>query len=502
MLLVVLSTVWLLTGAGHRPGQAMLWWATGWLAAHALGSVLTIRIAGERGGARHLAVTLFSGGLLGDGVMLAAVWYMFGGLDGPIGGIVILHGISATLLGSFRTGVKIAFWHSLLALIVLEAAAVGSFGPARALELPTARFTLYLTILWAGVLATATFAAVNERELRRRRYDSEVLRLFGAAMAEAHDPHDIARRLAEFARDELLASRTAVLVSTEPGVGVVVVPDGDEAAPTTLPSDWRGHGVLRQALDERRSALVKQLRPGRDPVVEAALPGGQRLIIIPFEVDQTVGALVMEHPRRSSQRMSMHAERRMVITAEQAAAHAATAVSRSVLLARVRAAAETDALTGVANRRTFDAALTAAVERAEATGAGFGLIMVDLDHFKRLNDEHGHQTGDDVLRAAARCLRAQCGDGDLAARYGGEEFAVVVDSGDETVVHTLAEQIRTAIAAADTPVPVTASLGLAMFPTHATSGAQLLGLADSALYTAKANGRNRVASQGSPVRLA
>jgi diguanylate cyclase (GGDEF)-like protein len=181
-----------------------------------------------------------------------------------------------------------------------------------------------------------------------------------------------------------------------------------------------------------------------------------------------------------------------VNTAEQAAAHGGLAIGRAVLLDRIRAAAEVDSLTGVANRRAFDAALTLAVERADGYGDGFGLLMIDLDHFKRLNDQHGHLVGDEVLRIAAHRIRAECRESDLAARYGGEEFAVIIDTADETQVLAVAERIRAAVATADTPVPVTASLGVARYPADAGTGAELVAAADAALYVAKADGRNRV----------
>jgi hypothetical protein len=240
LLLAVLVAVRFLAGVDRPLVTAVLWCSVGWLVGHGLVSLLTIRLAAGQLRERRLAVTVFTAGLLGDGVVLVAAWYAFGGLDGPVGYVVMLHGVAVTLLGSFRAGAKLALWHSLLALVVVEAAATGSFGPARTVEVPTAGLSMYLMVLWAAVLATAAFAAVNERELRRRRYDSEVLRRFGLAMADAHDQRAIAGQMAEFARDELLASRVAVVVSTGPGTGFRIGLDGPEGTPepVPLPMDW------------------------------------------------------------------------------------------------------------------------------------------------------------------------------------------------------------------------------------------------------------------------
>jgi diguanylate cyclase (GGDEF)-like protein len=119
------------------------------------------------------------------------------------------------------------------------------------------------------------------------------------------------------------------------------------------------------------------------------------------------------------------------------------------------------------------------------------LLLVDIDHFKRLNDEHGHQVGDDVLRDVARVLSAHARAGDVAARYGGEEFALILADTDLEAAALAAERLRKAVAAGST-VPVTVSIGAASFPRHGATGFDLIQTADSALYAAKTRGRNRV----------
>ena len=182
-------------------------------------------------------------------------------------------------------------------------------------------------------------------------------------------------------------------------------------------------------------------------------------------------------------------------TAEQATAHAAVAIGRAILTERIQTAADTDGLTGVANRRRFDAALAAALDRdALNQGVPVALLLIDLDHFKRLNDQHGHLAGDEVLKHVAQAIGSVCGERGLVARYGGEEFAVILTGTDAATAPQTAELIRTAVSGISAPVPVTASIGVATCPPQHRTGARLISAADAALYEAKRTGRNRVAT--------
>lgn len=152
-----------------------------------------------------------------------------------------------------------------------------------------------------------------------------------------------------------------------------------------------------------------------------------------------------------------------------------------------------DVLTGLANRRALDDDLVA---RAEGGARPFTLALVDVDHFKRVNDECSHQTGDEVLARLGAVLAASVRPGDLAARYGGEEFALVLDGADREVARGVCDRVRSVVAALDWPhdVPggrVTVSIGAAA-RTATTTVDEVLARADAALYLAKADGRNRV----------
>lgn len=177
---------------------------------------------------------------------------------------------------------------------------------------------------------------------------------------------------------------------------------------------------------------------------------------------------------------------------------AAGAIENARLHARAIAQAVTDALTGLGNRRQFDARFTGEVERARRYGKIFSLLLLDIDHFKRVNDLHGHDAGDVVLKALAGILLEQVREVDFVARYGGEEFAVILPETDGPGAKLVAERIRRAIASAPFPLPagseigVTASIGLAAYPECGDTVEDLLRHADQALYVAKEGGRNRV----------
>ena len=165
--------------------------------------------------------------------------------------------------------------------------------------------------------------------------------------------------------------------------------------------------------------------------------------------------------------------------------------------ARLAALAQTDPLTRLLNRRGLCDRLAAELDRTRRYGTVVSLLLVDLDHFKQVNDTYGHLTGDQALRAVASVLRLTARSVDLVARYGGEEFVVALPETAEAGAITFAERIRERIEAhrfqTSPTLRVTASVGVAWFPSqHAETVEDLLARADEALYRAKADGRNRV----------
>ncbi|MDN2566147.1 GGDEF domain-containing protein [Aquibium sp. A9E412] len=159
-------------------------------------------------------------------------------------------------------------------------------------------------------------------------------------------------------------------------------------------------------------------------------------------------------------------------------------------------AALTDGLTGMQNRRYFDDALHEYLAEFRRIDKPVGLMILDLDHFKQVNDTHGHDIGDEVLREVARCLKDLTRYHDVVARLGGEEFAVVAPCMDEAMLHKLAERIRKAVSglaitSGNVRLKVTTSVGLAVWDGK-ESADEFFRRADKMLYKAKRLGRNRV----------
>jgi diguanylate cyclase (GGDEF)-like protein len=156
-----------------------------------------------------------------------------------------------------------------------------------------------------------------------------------------------------------------------------------------------------------------------------------------------------------------------------------------------------DSLTGLYNRRFFDAALALEVERTQRSGGRIGLLVIDLDHFKDVNDVHGHLVGDEILREVGKRLMRAIRTGDIVARHGGEEFVVLLPGGGPDQLAEIGERCRHsigdgAIAVNGGKLSVTASVGGASWPGDGQSVRQVFEAADSALYRAKQNGRDRV----------
>ncbi|OHE83947.1 MAG: hypothetical protein A2190_07110 [Lysobacterales bacterium RIFOXYA1_FULL_69_10] len=159
-----------------------------------------------------------------------------------------------------------------------------------------------------------------------------------------------------------------------------------------------------------------------------------------------------------------------------------------------------DPLTGLFNRRYLEENLNREIQRCERRGLPLSVLMVDVDHFKHFNDEHGHAAGDALLAKIGQTLEQLTRDEDIACRYGGEEFTIVLPETDGDSAGRRAEEIRSAIGATTvnhlrkTLGPNTASIGIATFPNAGDAPSRLLEVADAALYRAKAQGRDRVVS--------
>jgi|GEM_PF-3581594 len=177
----------------------------------------------------------------------------------------------------------------------------------------------------------------------------------------------------------------------------------------------------------------------------------------------------------------------------------AAALERAHLYEDVKRLALEDALTGLANHRALQQIIQYEATQTDRFNGTMGLIMLDVDHFRRFNEKYGHAVGDLALHTVAQAIQKSVRDCDTAARYGGEEFSVILPQTAIAETMIVAERIRQAIASSfipvegqDEPVPVTASLGCAIYPADATTTENLFKAADLALYESKHNGRNQV----------
>jgi len=174
----------------------------------------------------------------------------------------------------------------------------------------------------------------------------------------------------------------------------------------------------------------------------------------------------------------------------------AIALRNAELLDRLRAQATIDPLTGCHNRRGFDEILGVEFSRAKRYGRPLTLVLLDIDHFKTVNDQYGHEVGDNALQRIGRAVRHTFRSTDSACRYGGEEFALIFPETGKDEGARLAERLRILIETlppnAEVPRSLTASFGVSAFPDDGSDISALIRAADRALYLAKANGRNRV----------
>jgi diguanylate cyclase (GGDEF)-like protein len=197
----------------------------------------------------------------------------------------------------------------------------------------------------------------------------------------------------------------------------------------------------------------------------------------------------------------------VVMTVDRAVEKKRLKESNQRLLRELEAMSRTDALTQVPNRRAFDQALPREVSRARRHGLGLSLLVLDIDHFKKVNDSVGHQGGDEILKGFARLVSTTLRECEVVYRFGGEEFVVILPHTDAAGARKAAERIVAAVSekpmpAAGTSLAITTSVGVACLGPEDEAGEAVLARADAAVYEAKRSGRNRVVVAKAPGRLA
>ena len=435
--------------------------------------------------------------LLADGLYLAWAMYATGGTQSPIRFLIYLQLVAVSLLASYRTGLKVALWDSLLLFVVLYAQAAQLIPPVdvvpgRAIEFETMP-VLNVTSFWLFALATSAFSAVNERELRQRRADLQALVDVGARLDEVTDPVRQSQIVLEGLADHFDFARGVIVAAAEDQM-LILAARGASAVPTSDRDPGR-----RRA---RRPGSARSCSPSAASTPRATLswrppcraPSGSSWR--PWS--RTAGRLGPSSSSIAPARC-FGIERRVASVVGQLCAIAALNLRNAVLLRHVQDLAERDSLTGAANRHTFQVNLERVLERRPrghraARSKVSAVLFIDLDDFKVVNDTLGHAAGDALLVAVTERISDSVRDGDLVARLGGDEFAILTEdepdlSRSRAMAERLTRELRAPYLIGDDHVTITASIGIASARDAGENAADVVRNADVAMYLAKANGK-------------
>ncbi|GAB7003025.1 hypothetical protein JCM18899A_04960 [Nocardioides sp. AN3] len=337
-----------------------------------------------------------------------------------------------------------------------------------------------------------------DRRQAEATYDQRKLELIDALQLTESEPdaHGLLRRHLERV---IPGSRVTVLDlnDSQGAPGLVSASGGSTAAAGIESADPGACLAARKARPHEGRELAGELDLLPCPVCSLA---GERTLCEPLIVrGEVIGSVLTEHPQPLTE-----TDQRAI---RDAVTQAAPVLGNLRNLAGAEMRAVTDGLTNLPNRRAISSAMQRMVAHSLRTGTGLAVLMCDVDHFKQVNDQHGHARGDDVLRSIGSVLAGALRTIDFAGRYGGEEFLVVLADADAEQARGTAERIRAAVSAIRLPDfdrQITLSVGIAVLPDNGRDAKSLQAAADHALYAAKNNGRDRieVAPEGHPDRLA
>ena len=334
---------------------------------------------------------------------------------------------------------------------------------------------------WQSSNTAAGPAAVQPAS--RRRYEPANYRIVSQLLES-----DSLRTIDTAALRRRMATFTAVLA---------------DATSTPREIDTESLRVVAEAqriIDERKREIARQLpmleRETRE-LMSAGLAVAWILIICSFAAVQVTlrkVVLPIEQLSHAADRIAAgDLGARAPIAGDREIARLAAAVNH--MADELKAHARTDELTNLPNFRAFRERIDLEIERAERYPERFGILIIDLDRFKKYNDTYGHLAGNEALQRVARVIRETVRTVDFPARYGGEEFAVIVPQIDGVALAAIAERIRAGVEAMPAPAggaQVTVSIGAAIYPEDGTTADALFHAADERLYAAKGGGRNRV----------
>jgi diguanylate cyclase (GGDEF)-like protein len=256
-----------------------------------------------------------------------------------------------------------------------------------------------------------------------------------------------------------------------------------------------GEGLWQRALAAGKTLIENDAKAVPDFGLYVETGSSMCIPLVSF--GQTLGVLVLDTTRAGAFNDND------TQPLESVADICATAIQNAHYVERVRQLAYLDGLTGIFNRRFFELRIVEEIDRARRYDTGMAVLMVDIDQFKRLNDEFGHLLGDEVLRQVSSIFHQQLRKIDVLCRYGGEEFAILLSQTNAVHALGVAEKLRKTVEAwqfPGVPRPVTISAGTANYPEHGGTRDELVKAADAGLYAAKQAGRNRVCLAPDPKR--
>jgi two-component system cell cycle response regulator len=293
--------------------------------------------------------------------------------------------------------------------------------------------------------------------------------------------------------------RCSILLATAGSDRGTVVAASENPVLNELAVDLNRYPEVKRALNTGEVVMVRDV--GADPLYQGMSDlSTTSVLVIPFSLrNERAGVFFLRTGPGDPplDEMDLRFAGRVVESAASAIERALANDEASQREQTMRQLAETDPLTGLLNRRTFDEKLAIEVDRASRYGTALSCLMIDLDHFKTINDSYGHHAGDRVLTQFAELLRREQRSMDLVARFGGEEFVVVLPETGKAGARLFAERILRRAQAKpfgepETSIPLTVSVGLATFPDEQALDAEgLVRLADRNLLRAKNDGRNR-----------
>jgi diguanylate cyclase (GGDEF)-like protein len=426
-------------------------------------------------------------------------------------------------------GVPLVIRDDCIGMLALESVSMDRFTPHHA----------QLASAFADQVAIALENARAYTEIARHVEELQTLHRIGLAISSGLDMHQVLRTLAEQCRlvvgidsfyVALYDSETSIIrfplyydraelrtvpprdIRTDPGVtGYIIQHHQTLYLPDTLDIDPALQAEITHAGEPYMRSYIGVPLVLRDQVVgvismqnirPAAYTAEQIRLLETLAVQ---AAISIENTRLYEQAQQELTSRRQVERSlrEANARLQAQLVENLALQAQLREQAIRDAVTGLFNRRYLEETLERELSRAARDGVPISAVMMDIDHFKNLNDAHGHKAGDLMLRAIGDLLRNQTRQADVACRYGGEEFVIVLPGVTLEVACRRAEQLRSNVEALrieyeGATLTATVSVGVAVSPDHGVNSDDLLRVADMALYAAKERGRNHVVSWSGP----